>query len=162
MMPSIPRRIITGHKNGVSTIIQDGSPENIMKNESGYIISDIWATDSMPANLEQCAKIENSLFPTVEPKGSLFRYVHIPPDSQIKIDLNEIPANARHPYMHKTETLDYIIILSGEVYLIMEEGETLLKPGDIVVQCGTNHAWNNRSSEPCIQLAVLLDAKQSL
>ncbi|WP_313093645.1 cupin domain-containing protein [Chryseobacterium flavum] len=64
-----------------------------------------------------------------------------------------------HPMMHQTLTLDYIIILFGELYLIMEEGETLLKPGDIVIQRGTNHAWSNRSDEPCIQLAILIDAK---
>lgn len=62
--------------------------------------------------------------------------------------------------MHQTPTLDYIIILSGELYLIVEDGETLLKPGDIVIQRGTNHAWSNRSTEPCIQLAVLIDAKE--
>ena len=67
--------------------------------------------------------------------------------------------NEPHPMMHQTPTLDYIIILSGELYLIMEEGETLLKPqGDIVIQRGTNHAWSNCSDEPCIQLAVLIDA----
>ncbi|MDX8557874.1 cupin domain-containing protein [Elizabethkingia sp. HX CGY] len=64
-----------------------------------------------------------------------------------------------HPLMHQTKTLDYIVILSGEIYLILEEGETLLKPGDIVIQRGTNHAWSNRSDENCIQLAILLDAK---
>ncbi|MDX8570581.1 cupin domain-containing protein [Elizabethkingia sp. HX QKY] len=61
--------------------------------------------------------------------------------------------------MHQTKTLDYVVILSGEIYLILEEGETLLKPGDIVIQRGTNHAWSNRSDENCIQLAILLDAK---
>ncbi len=60
--------------------------------------------------------------------------------------------------MHKTQTLDYIIILAGEIYLILEEGETLLKTGDIVIQQATNHAWSNRSDKPCIQLAILLDA----
>lgn len=64
-----------------------------------------------------------------------------------------------HPLMHKTQTLDYIIILSGELYLIMEDTETLLKPGDIVIQCGTNHAWSNRTDQPCLQLAILLDAE---
>ena len=60
--------------------------------------------------------------------------------------------------MHQTNTLDYIVILSGEIYLIVDEEETLLQAGDIVVQRGTNHAWSNRSDLPCIQLAVLLDA----
>lgn len=53
----------------------------------------------------------------------------------------------------------YVIILSGELYLILDEQETLLKAGDIVVQLGSNHAWSNRSNKPCIQIAILLDAK---
>lgn len=61
--------------------------------------------------------------------------------------------------MHKTQTLDYIIILTGELYLIMEDTKTLLKAGDIVIQCGANHTWTNRTEQPCIQLAILLDAK---
>ena len=60
--------------------------------------------------------------------------------------------------MHQTDTLDYIIIISGEIYLIVDEEETLLQAGDIVIQRGTNHAWSNRSNSPCIQLTVLLDA----
>ncbi len=60
--------------------------------------------------------------------------------------------------MHQTTTLDYIVILSGEIYLMMEDTETLLKPGDIVIQRATNHAWSNRSNEPCVQLAILLSA----
>ncbi|MNF15632.1 Cupin domain protein [compost metagenome] len=63
--------------------------------------------------------------------------------------------------MHQTDTLDYIIIISGEIYLIVDEEETLLKAGDIVIQRGTNHAWSNRSDSPCIQLAVLLDAEKT-
>lgn len=81
----------------------------------------------------------------------------IPPDKDLGI---EATADERHPLMHQTDTLDYIIILSGELYLIMEDGETLLKPGDIVIQRGTNHAWSNRSEEPCIQLAVLMDGEK--
>ena len=60
--------------------------------------------------------------------------------------------------MHKTATLDYIVILLGEIYLVLDKEETLLKPGDIVIQRGTNHAWSNRSGEQCIQLAVWIDA----
>ena len=62
------------------------------------------------------------------------------------------------PFMHKTSTLDCIAILSGEVNLIMEDTETLLKAGDIVIQRSTNHAWTNRSSEPCVMLAIILPA----
>lgn len=95
-------------------------------------------------------------FPQTPKNGTYFRYVVVPPDKNLGIEWKK---NEPHPMMHQTPTLDYIIILSGELYLIMEEGETLLKPGDIVIQRGTNHAWSNRSNEPCIQLAVLIDAE---
>jgi quercetin dioxygenase-like cupin family protein len=60
--------------------------------------------------------------------------------------------------MHKTSTVDYIIVLRGEIYAIMDRGETLLKPGDILVQRGTNHSWSVRGNEPCIIAAVLVSA----
>lgn len=158
-MPKIPRRVVTGHKNGVATIVQDGLVDHVVTHEAGFIISDPWATDSMPVNLDKCAALERSLFPKLHPNGSLFRYVHIPSDTAVKQYFEPQP-NEPHALMHKTETLDYIIIISGEVYLIMEDTETLLKPGDIVIQRATNHAWSNRSDTPCVQLAILLDAAQ--
>jgi quercetin dioxygenase-like cupin family protein len=59
---------------------------------------------------------------------------------------------------HKTSTVDYIIVLKGEIYALMDEGETLLKPGDILIQRGTNHSWSVRGNEPCIVAAVLVSA----
>lgn len=156
-MNSIPRRIVTGHKNGVATIIEDSAVEHVLTHEAGFVIADPWATDSMPANVFKSAEIADELFPKIHPNGTLFRYVTIPPDREVKKFFPDQP-NSPHPLMHRTETLDYIIILSGEVYLIMEDCETLLKAGDIVIQCATNHAWSNRSNNSCIQIAIILDA----
>jgi quercetin dioxygenase-like cupin family protein len=61
--------------------------------------------------------------------------------------------------MHKTSSVDYIIVLKGEIYAVMEKGETLLRAGDILVQRGTNHSWSVRGDEPCIIAAVLVSAK---
>ncbi len=158
-IPTIPRRVVTGHKNGVATILEDDLVENVLRHESGFIISDPWATDYMPVNLNRSADIESSPVPKVFPNGSLLRYVVIPPESEVQKYFEKKPGE-RHALMHKTETLDYIVILSGELYLIMEDTETLLKPGDIVIQRATNHAWSNRTDKPCVQLAILLDAKQ--
>ncbi len=154
---SIPRCVVTGHENGKSTIIQDGLCKSISEHIPGLIISDVWATDTMPIDLQKTVAITNTLFPNTPQNGSYFRYVHIPPDAEIKQYFPE--TNEVHGMMHKTQTLDYIIILSGEIYLILEEKETLLKQGDIVIQRATNHAWSNRSNKPCIQLAILLDAQ---
>ena len=155
--PKIPRVVVTGETDGKSTIIQDGKSNNVSEHVTNLVISDIWATNTMPVNLHKAVEIENTLFPITPKNGSYVRYVSVPPDSEI-LDEDFSHSDQPHPLMHKTETLDYIIILSGQMYLILEEKETLLKPGDIVIQRGTNHAWSNRSSEPCIQLAILLDA----
>ena len=67
--------------------------------------------------------------------------------------------NPRHPGFHKTATIDYAIVLSGEIYAMMDEGEVLLKAGDVLVQRGTNHAWSNRTAEPAVVAFVLIDAE---
>ncbi|MBB6498211.1 cupin domain-containing protein [Pedobacter cryoconitis] len=155
-IPKIPRRIVTGIKNGKSVITEDAIVKNVSEHFPGLIISDIWVTNEMPASLSKEVLVENTAFPKVPVNGSYFRYVSIPPDKDLGI--KPLEKGQVHPLMHKTDTLDYIIILSGEIYMILDDEETLLKAGDIVVQRGTNHAWSNRSDTHCIQLAVLLDA----
>lgn len=155
-MNKIPRRIVTGIENGKSTIIEDQQVENAVEHLKDLVISDVWNTQKMPASLDFETQIPNTGIPQTPKNGTYFRYVSIPPDKDLGV---EFKVDEPHPMMHKTQTLDYIIILSGELYLIMEEGETLLKAGDIVIQRGTNHAWSNRSDEPCIQLAILIDAE---
>lgn len=154
-MKTIPRRIVTAIKDGKSIIESDAIVSNVSEHFPGLIISDIWSTDSMPVKLDEEKVIKNTAFPNTPKNGSYFRYVQIPPDKELGI---EAPEGQPHPLMHKTDTLDYIVILSGEIWLIVDQGETLLQAGDIVVQRGTNHAWSNRSDLPCIQLAILLDA----
>ena len=156
----VPRVIVTGHTDGgKSTIIRDGLATNVSEEIVGLVISDIWATNTMPVDLNQELIIPNTPLPITPKNGSYFRYVKIPPDSELKIDGVAANSCEHHPLMHKTQTLDYIIILSGEIYLVTEEEETLLRAGDIVIQRGTNHAWSNRSNHYCIQLAILLDAE---
>ena len=66
---------------------------------------------------------------------------------------------SRHPGMHKTATVDYAIVLSGEIWALMDEGETLLRSGDVLVQRGTNHAWSNRGAVPCLVALILVSAR---
>lgn len=154
-MNKIPRRIVTGVKDGKSVIVEDGIVNNVVEHVRELYISDIWNTQETPARLVDEVRIPNTPFPQTPKNGTFFRYVSIPPDKELGL---EVVPGQPHPLMHQTDTLDYIVILSGELYLIMEEGETRLGPGDIVIQRGTNHAWSNRSDEPVIQLAVLIDA----
>lgn len=154
---AIPRRIVTGHRDGHSVIIEDQIVTNVSEHIPGLKISDIWATNAMPVNLNEDISVENTLVPNPPQNGTYFRYVQIPPDKELGIP--EITKESGpHPLMHKTATLDYIIILAGEIYLILDEEETLLKAGDVVIQKATNHAWSNRSDRPCVQLAILIDA----
>lgn len=155
-MKTIPRRIVTGLRNGKSIIEKDEIVTNVSEHFPGLIISDIWSTNTTPTGFEEKI-IENTAFPNTPKNGSYFRYVQIPPDIDLGI---EAPKDQPHPLMHQTNTLDYIVILSGEIYLILDQEETLLQAGDIVIQRGTNHAWSNKSDSPCIQLAILIDAKK--
>ncbi len=102
--------------------------------------------------------------------GTILRIVEFPPDSawRGRTDGREgfdsigaghaQDAHSSDPMMHKTASVDYIIVLKGEIHAIMDKGETLLKAGDILVQRGTNHSWSVRGSEPCIIAAVLVSA----
>ena len=154
-MKTIPRRIVTGLRDGKSIIEQDKIVSNVSEHFPGLIISDIWSTDSTPAKFEEKV-IENTAFPNTPKNGSYFRYVQIPPDKDLGVIAKE---GESHPLMHQTDTLDYIIIISGEIYLIVDEEETLLKAGDIVIQRGTNHAWSNRSGKVCRVVFVLIDGQ---
>jgi mannose-6-phosphate isomerase-like protein (cupin superfamily) len=103
--------------------------------------------------------------------GTIVRIVEFPPDNTRPQDSDTAAGfkaiGAGHaqdkqssdPMMHKTSTVDYIIVLKGEIYAVMETGEKLLKAGDILIQRGTNHSWSVRTSEPCIVAAVLVNAK---
>jgi len=169
------RRVVTGHdRDGKSVFLMDGSAPNVMEMASmpGLALTDLWETGGAPADnsgAEDAAARKVRLEPPRN--GTILRIVEFPPDSAWR-DL----ANAREafdsiqaghapdrqssdPMMHKTATVDYIIVLKGEIWAIMDTGEKLLKAGDILVQRGTNHSWSVRTNEPCIIAAVLVNAK---
>ena len=121
------------------------------------------------------AEATDHAFRLAPPKnGTVFRIIEYPPDSQRLAALQQQRANAddgsghgaafdrgspRHPGFHKTSSVDYAIVLAGEIYALMDEGEVLLKQGDVLVQRGTNHAWSNRSDAPAYLAFVLVDAE---
>jgi naringenin degradation protein FdeH len=168
-MPREPRRVVTGHDaEGKSIVIIDGPPA------SGG--GEIWVTDDAPADNRGAADAAKRPLKLEPPaRGSGFRYFTLPPDNPNipRAEMEKIVARqfeamgaahcrvdtTRHPAMHKTRTIDYIVLLSGEVTLILDKGEVALKPFDVVVQRGTNHAWSNKGKEPALLAAVLVDAK---
>lgn len=168
------RRVVTGHDaKGRSFLLSDGLAPNVkeMASMPGLALTDLWETDGAPARNEGAADNADRPVRLEPPKnGTILRIVEFPPDAQWRnrADAREAfgsigagHAPDRHsadPMMHKTTTVDYIIVLKGEIHAIMDQGETLLRAGDVLVQRGTNHSWSVRGSEPCIVAAVLVNA----
>ncbi len=166
------RRIVTGHnQDGKSVTLFDG------RAGSGLESIDLWVTDGAPARNEGDVDAADRPIRLEPPAGgSVFRFFQIAPEGaggELDAEERERRAEAafaamgathvrvdtaRHPAMHKTATVDYIILISGRVTLLLDEGEVALEPGDVVVQRGTNHAWVNRGSEPAVLVAILIDA----
>jgi mannose-6-phosphate isomerase-like protein (cupin superfamily) len=168
------RRVITGHdKDGKSVFLSDGLAPNVKEMESmpGLALTDLWETTAAPASNAGDADAAARPVRLEPPKsGTILRIVEFPPDSAWRdnadaskafgsIGAGHAPvAHSDDPMMHKTSTVDYIIVLKGEIYAIMDKDETLLKAGDVLVQRGTNHSWSVRGNEPCIIAAVLVSA----
>lgn len=169
------RRVLTGHDaHGRSTIIADGLAPNVKEMPSfpGLALTDLWETTSAPADNAGHADAAARPIHLEPPKnGTIFRIVEFPPDatrpqgSDGRAGFAAIGAahaqdkRSSDPMMHKTGTVDYIVVLKGEMYAVLDEGETLLRPGDVFIQRGTNHSWSVRGSEPCIIAVVLVDAR---
>ena len=169
------RRVLTGHDaNGRSTFLADGIAANMKEMPSfpGLALTDLWETKNAPASTEGDGDAADRPIRLEPPRnGTILRIVEFPPDSTRPKDSDGAAgfkaigaghAQDRHsadPMMHKTSTVDYIIVLKGEIHAVMETGEKLLRAGDILVQRGTNHSWSVRGSEPCIVAAVLVSAK---
>ena len=168
------RRIVTGHNtNGKSIIKIDGPPARSIGEEIGGLY-EIWNETGIAVDtLSDIDNADNDIILSPPDDGSKFRYFKIMPTPQgVSVEiLNQIAEEAfsrigaahhridiaRHPAMHKTKTIDYIILLEGDVTLVLDEEEVRLKPFDVVVQRGTNHAWINNGKEPATLIAVLID-----
>ena len=169
------RRIITGHNaEGKSVITIDGPPaRSLSENEGG--LYELWNTDGNEIDtLDDIDRADSEVLLSPPVGGTKFRYFQINPTPEgVPADLIEAATAAafekmgaahhrvdttRHPAMHKTKTIDYIILLKGDVTLLLDEEEVDLKPFDVVVQRGTNHAWVNNGSETALFIAVLIDS----
>ena len=159
------RRIITGHDgNGKSVITIDGPPARSIGEDAGGVY-EIWNTDGSAFDtVSNKHRTDIDIVLSPEKKGTEFRYFQINPipdgvpheaiESATAEAFERIGAayhrvdTSRNAAMHETDTIDYIILLKGDVTLILDEEEVQLKPHDVVVQRGTNHAWDNNGSEP--------------
>jgi len=174
------RRIVTGHNDdGKSIVLQDGPSPHVLENptQEGRGLTDLWRSFATPADNsgnDDAADTQVTLSPPGN--GSVFRFFQIRPaawDAQMsneeraKRDAENFAkmgatgahdsASSQHG-MHKTDTVDYIILLSGQVSLILDEGEVAMESMDVVIQRGTNHAWVNHGNEPAILAGIFIDA----
>ena len=169
------RRIVTGHNdNGKSIVTIDGPPARSIGEDVGGLF-ELWNTNGNAViSTDVIDRADDEIILSPPSGGTKFRYFQINPlpEGVSEDMLQEIAADAfekvgaahhrvdtsKHPAMHKTETVDYIILLKGDVTLILDEEEVDIKPFDVVVQRGTNHAWVNNGTEPALLIAVLIDS----
>ena len=162
------RRVVTGHdEHGKAIILFDGEPPQTRQVTPVLRSTVVWTTDQTPArnNLDVDAGTA-TIGMTPLPGGSNFRIVEFSPatddghaEAQFLVSQGAHQNNTqRHPAMHKTDTIDYVIVMAGEIDMLLDEGEVHLKAGDVLVQRGTNHVWVNRGTALCRIAFVLIDA----
>ena len=143
------RRFVTGHDAAkVAKVIMQGAAANAKHPSAGTVSTLIWSTDRTPADIsigEQVEDLGARIIGTAPPaNGTRFAVIDFPPGNE--------------PRMHRTETIDYVIVLEGEIEMDMDGSTVKMKAGDVMVQRGTNHAWANRSNQRARVAFVLIDA----
>ncbi|MFP6736209.1 MAG: cupin domain-containing protein [Rhodospirillales bacterium] len=173
------RRVVTGHdENGKAVILFDGDAPNARVRPGRAAVSTLlWVTDDAPAQLSGSDNAEREIGITPPINGSIFRILELPPEQEksaleterlIEDMLREQSENpqpglyraptTRAMGMHRTESVDYALVLEGEIDLLLDDTETRLKAGDMVVMQGTYHAWSNRSGKTCMMAFILIGA----
>jgi hypothetical protein len=175
-MPRPIRRVVTGHdKNGKAVMIMDSAAPNARVRPNGLVSTLMWVTDKTPYSEKSTdeGNRETGITPPLE--GTIFRILEIPPESTRTADQahasHAVAANAdgsenglqrdlnaRHSGMHRTESIDYALVLEGEIDMLLDDSETHLKAGDIVIMQGTYHAWANRTDKTCMMAFILVGA----
>jgi quercetin dioxygenase-like cupin family protein len=189
MPKPIRRVVTGHNAAGRSVFVMDAAAPHVYNRAPGSaVVTEVWETRAMPADNSGNDEVTDHPFRLAPPRnGSVFRVIEYPPDKERLAALaseasgqrgNSIvrapdtrpePGSSaraafdrgspRHPGFHKTSSVDYAIVLSGEIYALMDEGEVLLRAGDVLVQRGTNHAWSNRTDESAYLAFVLIDAE---
>ena len=178
MAPPRIRRIVTGHDEaGRSVVLQDGAAPRVFPLDGrGSAFVELWHTRANPAPIDHAAAEppEDGLHLHPPARGTRLRIVDFPPEDEaalarltpdfVRAAFTAINApdamaggDAPHPLMHRTETIDYGLVLEGELVLVLDGSETVVRAGDVVIQRGTSHAWANRSGRMARMAFVLVD-----
>jgi mannose-6-phosphate isomerase-like protein (cupin superfamily) len=169
------RRLVTGHRvDGQSTVLLDGAAPNVRQRQAGNASTLLWVSDETPARVsggEDRAAREIGVPPPR--RGTIFRLAEFPPGVGGEVRDNEIVLRdfgigpdvkrghpPRHPAIHRTRSLDYVVVLEGEIDLLLDDRDVRLTAGDVIVQQATNHAWINRGTVTCRLAMVFIDAEE--
>ena len=171
-------RVVTGHDaSGKAIVSSQGALPTVVELTAipGTVFHEVWSTAATPASVDNGADPTLGALKLPPPKhGTRMRFVDIPPDTaeflaqgaaRMKAAFTQIGdaaastvhAGSPHPLMHRTESVDYGVVIEGEITLVLDDSEVALRTGSVVVQRGTNHAWANRSGKTCRMLFVLVD-----
>lgn len=169
--PAQARRVVTGlDGEGRSTIISDGEISTWVRRPTGTVVMDIWRAESLPTRTEDAPVEGGEPVLALDPTAVAVRLAVFPPDDEV--DAASAAAyeaamlqiygeqgggpSAAVAGMHRTDTVDVVTVVEGEIWVVLENGETLLRAGDCLVQRGTRHAWQNRSDRPCVLATTML------
>jgi mannose-6-phosphate isomerase-like protein (cupin superfamily) len=171
------RRVVTGDDaNGRSRIIEDGPSPAVrtVAERPGYRVTNLWCTAAAPSPIAEADAIEAHRGVSPPTNGTVLRIIDIPPEpedpqelqraleatfSNMYNDAHRAVKPGEHPGMHRTDTIDYALMLQGELVAILDDEETVLRAGDVLIQRGTRHAWANRSGAPARIAFVLIAAR---
>ena len=141
------RRVVTAHDgNGKAVVAIDEVSRDVVSFRPGATIANIWSTAGFPVDNGGAADTAKEISGTTRANGTVFRVIEYGPGVA--------------PRNHRTDSIDYAVVLSGEIDMMLDDTVVHLKSGDVAVQQATNHAWINRGTQPCRILFVLMDAKQ--
>jgi hypothetical protein len=171
------RRLVTAEDDqGRSYVAEDGESPSVrtLPERPGYRVINLWCTQGTPPCIDDPDKIATHIGLPPPTHGTLLRIVDYPPEPADEAERKrqqkatfeglfngtDHRPDSRHAGMHRTDTIDYAIVLEGEIVAIMDKGETVMRAGDVLIQRGTAHAWANRSGKPARVAFVLLDARR--
>lgn len=168
------RRVVTGHDEaGKAVVVWDGPAIQafVSPNRPNVALTDLWSTPAPGTDVDPADDpVGHPLLLRPPEGGTVFRIIQFDPEDPAQLAQADgtaafasmgagadVVQGARHPHMHRTDTVDYAVVLSGSITMLLDEEDVQLHAGDVVIQNGTNHAWSNRTSEPCRMAFVLID-----